>query len=68
MSWTMDWRAEQKILEEGKQMNELSIEAKLAIIIRLAELIDQVKDAETLGGLRTIFGVLVKNIAYDQVH
>ena len=49
-------------------MNDLSIEAKLAIIIRIAELIEQVRDPETLGGLRAIFGALVKDLAYPKVH
>lgn len=49
-------------------MNDLSIEAKLAILIRLAEMIEQIKDPETLGGLRTVYAVLVKNLTYDQVH
>ena len=49
-------------------MTDLSIEAKLAIIIRIAELIEQVRDPETLGGLRTIFGALVKDLAYPKVH
>jgi hypothetical protein len=49
-------------------MNDLSIEVKLAIAIRLAELIDQIKDPETLGGLKQLFGVLIKELAYPQVH
>ena len=49
-------------------MNDLSIEAKLAIIIRIAELIEQIRDPETLGGLKTIFGNLVKDLAYPKVH
>lgn len=49
-------------------MNELSIEAKLAITFRLAELIEQIKDPETLGGLRMIFGALVKDLSYPKVH
>ena len=49
-------------------MNDLSIEAKLAIIIRIAELIEQIRDPETLGGLRTIFGALVKDLSYPKVH
>ena len=49
-------------------MNELSIEAKRAIVIRLAELIEGVRDPETLCGLKTIFGNLVKDLAYPKVH
>lgn len=49
-------------------MNDLSLEAKLAITIRLAELIEEIKDPETLGGLRTIFNLLVKDLAYSKVH
>ena len=49
-------------------MNDLSIEAKIAITIRLAELIDETKDPETLGGLKQLFGVLIKELAYPQVH
>ena len=49
-------------------MNDLPIEAKLAIMIRLAELIEEVKDQETLGGLRMVFGVLIKDLAYPKVH
>ena len=51
-----------------EKMNELSIEAKLAITIRFAELIEQTKDAETLGGLRMIFSALVKDLTYPKVH
>lgn len=50
------------------KMDELSIEAKLAILIRMAELIEQIKDPETLGGLRMVFGVLVKDLSYPKVH
>lgn len=65
----MGWRTKQKILVKGKQkMNDLSLEAKLAITIRLAELIEEIKDPETLGGLRTIFNLLVKDLAYSKVH
>ena len=49
-------------------MNDLSIEAKLAILIRIAELIEQIRDPETLGGLRSVFGVLVKDLAFGKVH
>lgn len=49
-------------------MNDLSIEAKLAIMIRLAEMIDQIKDPETLGGLRSVFALLVKDLAFGKVH
>lgn len=50
------------------KMDELSIEAKLAILIRMAELIEQIKDPETLGGLRMVFSVLVKDLSYPKVH
>jgi hypothetical protein len=49
-------------------MNDLSLEAKIAITIKLAELIDQIRDPETLGGLKQLFGVLIKELAYPQVH
>jgi len=49
-------------------MNDLSLEAKIAITIRLAELIDEIRDPETLGGLKQLFGVLIKELAYPQVH
>ena len=49
-------------------MNDLSLEAKIAITIKLAELIDQIRDPETLGGLKELFGMLIKELAYPQVH
>jgi hypothetical protein len=50
------------------KVDELSVEAKLAITIRLAELIEQTRDPETLGGLRMIFSSLVKDLTYPKVH
>jgi hypothetical protein len=49
-------------------LNDVPIEAKLAIVIRLAELIDEVKDKETLGGLRMIFTCLVQDLSYSKPH
>jgi hypothetical protein len=49
-------------------MNDLSIETKLAIAIRLAEMIEQIRDPETLGGLRIMFGAIVKDLTYPKVH
>ena len=49
-------------------MNDLNIETKIAIALRLAEMIEQIKDQETLGGLKMIFSALVKDLAYPKVH
>lgn len=68
MLGTLDKRFKQEGMGKGEQMNDLSIEAKLAILIRIAELIEQIRDPETLGGLRSVFGVLVKDLAFGNVH
>jgi len=49
-------------------MNDLSVEIKLEFLIQLAEMIEQTKDPETLGGLRSVFSVLVKDLAFGKVH
>jgi len=51
-----------------QQMIDLSIEAKIAIAIRLAEVIDNTKDPEALGGLRMLFNTIVKDLTYPRVH
>lgn len=50
------------------ELQEVSFEAKLAIIIRLAELIEEVKDAETLNGLRKIFTMFVNSLSFNELH
>ena len=49
-------------------MIDLSIEAKIAIAIRLAEVIDNAKDPEAIGGLKMLFNTLIKDLAYPKVH
>lgn len=51
-----------------QQIVDLSIEAKIAIAIRLAEVIDVTKDPEALGGLRILFGAIIKDLAYSKAH
>lgn len=51
-----------------QQIIDLSIEAKIAIAIRLAEVIDNTKDPEALGGLRVLFNTIIKDLAYPKVH
>lgn len=51
-----------------QQINELPVETKLAIAIRLSEVIDNTKDPEVLGGLRMLFNAIVKDLSYPKVH
>jgi hypothetical protein len=49
-------------------LSDVPLEVKLAILIRLAELIEEVKDRETLGGLRMVFSSLIQDLSFSKSH
>jgi len=55
-------------MNEGRgTVSELPMEAKIAIAIRLAEVIDDCKDQEVLRGLRSLFHALIGDLVNSEV-
>jgi len=55
------------INENRNTVSELPMEAKIAIAIRLAEVIDDCKDQEVLRGLRSLFNTLIGGLVNSEV-
>jgi hypothetical protein len=56
------------MMNENKgTVSELPMEAKIAIAIRLAEVIDDCKDQEVLRGLRSLFHALIGDLVNPEV-
>lgn len=56
------------MMNEGRgTVSELPMEAKIAIAIRLAEVIDDCKDQEVLRGLRALFHTLIGDLVNSEV-
>ena len=53
--------------ENRNTVSELPMEAKIAIAIRLAEVIDDCKDQEVLRGLRSLFNALIGGLVNSVV-
>ena len=53
--------------EDRRTVSELPMEAKIAIAIRLAEVIDDCKDEDVARGLRALFHALIGGLVNPEV-
>lgn len=56
---TSEWSGFMDTEKVKTEMTGLPIEAKIAIVMRLAEIIDECKDAEVVKGLKVLFETLI---------
>jgi hypothetical protein len=60
--FTQQWRDIMRETEGKTEIDSLPVEAKLAVIFRLAESIDEVKTPDVKKGLETLFHLMIADM------